>query len=204
MIINDYSETVIEVIRKFIDDWRKAPFNYISEADIRSHLYLKLREKFLKPMQLIVLKNGTQDEFTDKTTIPIHCEMAIPDDHARHVDIGIWSKNAPRNKIDYKDYPICIGIEIKYYWLKNPYATIINGIVEDVEKLLDVKKMYPDELKGYVLVFLPRINGPNSKTDIKTKLEEKMKEKGLKLNNSIEIYPIFAQNNGLRPLSLFQ
>lgn len=200
MIINDYSETVIEVIRKFIDEWRKAPFNFISEADIRSHLYLKLRDEFLKPMQLIVLKNGIQDEFIDKTTLPIHCEMAIPDDHARHVDIGIWCENSPRHNIDYKNFAICIGIEIKYYWLKKPYATIINGVVEDLDKLLKIKEKCSDKFTGYVLVFLPRINGPNSETEIKTKLEKKTGAKGLKLNNNIEVYLIFMTND-IAPLN---
>jgi len=206
-MVNKYSETVKSVIEDFVkNDWQNKCFDYISESDVRSCLYVKLINGFSKEkMQLKVQKSGGQDPFDDQTIL-VHCEMAIPVNHRKHLDIGIWSKNVPVKVVDYKDFPVCVGIEIKYYWVNKLYAGVVNGIVEDVKKILEVSNQYMKKsFKGYVLVFLPRIlKVSNAKTEMKEKIGKIMKNRKSEFGNGIEIYPIFAQNNDFCPLPLFK
>jgi len=210
MDVYKYSGIVESVIANFVNnDWQNKSLDYISESDIRSCLYVKLTNALPKEkMQLKVQRNGVQDPFDDQNTILVHCEMAISGNHSRHLDIGIWSKNVSVNIDDYKDFPVCIGIEIKYSWVKKPYAVVVNGIKDDVEKLADIAMISPKKsFRGYVLFFLPRIKDvDNAKKELRNKLEEKIDKRklGLERKNEIEIFPIFAQNNDLRPLSLFK
>jgi len=199
-MIDEYSEIIESTIADFVkNDWQNKFFDYISESDIRSYLYVKLMKKFSSnKIKLKVSKMSVQDAFDNKTVL-IHCEMAIPEKpHRRHLDIGIWAKDIPDNIVDYKSYPVCIGIEIKYFWLRKPYAVIINGITNDVNKLLNLQNDSGKEFKGYVLAFFSRIDDVcDTKKQIAKEVKKELEKRKSEFKNTIEIYLISHKDKNL-------
>lgn len=200
MVNINMSNILDEFIKK---SWKENPFIYVYEADVRSELYVIMKNKIInEEMQLVVKKAPAQDSFNDQKTISIHCESTVAHNHYQHLDIGIWDKERSEGvkKDDYKDFPTRIGIEIKYYYTKQPSSIVCQKITEALNKLINIANENLEFIfNGYTLVFVPRVDDKNNFINILRKyVKENDHVKELKNNKSkLELWCIFKDSKEL-------
>jgi len=142
---NKYNELIQNAIKELIKDFCMNPFIFVYEADLQSHLYVKLFKKLKVIDNPVKIYNGIEGR-----TKLLHTEVHID---RQYFDIAIWDNESDEfHTSEYKSKPVSIAVEIKYDF-KTSFRKGNRRGIDDIKKIITYFHG-KNNCKGYALWFI--------------------------------------------------
>lgn len=138
MKFSELNEVVERNIVKLFRTFHEKPAIFLTEADVKCYLYsLLINEPSIRDLSPTL--RYFSERMESSKTLLVHAEYpVIMEGKNKKVDISIYE---PQESVDFSDWKLTIGIEIKYD-RKEPARKEKSNILEDVKKVAGYKQGY--------------------------------------------------------------
>ncbi len=181
-----YYKIVKNELMSFIKKFQLNPFDFLTEYDLQSYLYVKLFDNFERNNITVNIETTDDDKsvkiFNPSRKIKINpTRREYPADEG--FDIAIIDKNKLSKKLSaYWHQQLKVAIELKYHRssMGNSINPRIKGFIQDIGKLETYsEKIKNDNFYGIAMLYIQNIS-----EDKELKLERQLEEKDCtKLSN---------------------
>ena len=174
-----YYKIVKDELMSFIKKFQLNPFDFLTEYDLQSYLYVKLFDNFERNNITVNIETTDDDKsvkiFNPSRTIKINpTRREYPADEG--FDIAIIDESKLSKKLSaYWHQHLKVAIELKYHRssMGNSINPRIKGFIQDIGKLENYSdKINNDNFYGIAILYIQNIS-ENQELELEKQLEEK-------------------------------
>ncbi len=173
-----YYKIVEDELIGFIEKFQSNPFNFLTEYDLQSYLYVKLFDSFERENITVTIETTDDDKsvkiFNPSKKIKINpTRREYPADEG--FDIALIDNDKLSKRISaYWHQNLKVAIELKYHRssMGNSINPRINGFIKDIKKLKNYSdKIKNDNFHGIAMLYIQNIS-EEKELELKQILEE--------------------------------
>ncbi len=174
-----YYKIVKDELIRFIEKFQSNPFDFLTEYDLQSYLYVKLFDSFERSNITVNIETADDDKsvkiFNPSQKIKINpTRREYPADEG--FDISIIDESKLSKKLSaYWHQHLKVAIELKYHRssMGNSINPRIKGFIEDIKKLENYsEKIKNDNFHGIAMLYIQNIS-EEKELELEKILEEK-------------------------------
>lgn len=160
-----YTKIVKDEIISFIEKFQSNPFNFLTEYDLQSYLYMKIFDNFEKNNILVDIET-TEDDKSVKIFNPSRQIRINPTRREYPADEGfdiavIDDDNLSKCLSGYWHQQLKVAIELKYHRssMGNSINPRIKGFKKDIKKLENyISKIKSDNFYGVAMLYIQNVS----------------------------------------------